>query len=759
VTPVRCRLQAVGLSVLTLLATFASIDAAARDAAVVVVTSDRSVRIDVAGLDPAVCCNESTQASVVAVARDGRRIPLLRIGVDRQVVALPAAPKPATIVTRVHLLLAEPLVPQQKYRLRLLPIGLDATLVFDPRLRSPVLAVNQLGYVPTARKIAFVGDWLGTAGPLPVLAGAFDVIDAKGVVAFRGALKLRQCADPWSGNDVHVADFSALKQNGRYHLRVAGVGVSDEFEIRDDVYDAAYRNVMRVFLHQRNGTAVDARHAAPGYARSGGVPPRLDGVFDAGVAQAPLGQGEREGAYRALRHGWFDAGDYGQYVPNAAPVWFAVGLGFDLDPGAFRDNDLNLPESGNGLPDVLDELEWGFDWLLAMQDARDGGVYFRVASERWDDGMPSAVRSPRLISEKTTHATASFAAAAAIHARLLQHARPERALEALVAAEKAWAFLEQKPQYPAEGERYRNRPGMHAGEYADGSALDNRLWAAAELLRTTGEDRFLVAFERDFARIKLDPTNEVTYSEQGMGAVWAYLQSTHPRRAPATVQAARKAVLAGADWRIRQMEANAWLAPAHPRRALTGWGNFAHSTRAALTLLQAYHLTQEPRYRDWAWLTPGPQLGLNPQGLTYITGLGTRSPQHPLSKLSQHAAAGTPLPGLPVHGPHARLPGTWPTTRLVTAAYWPAPVEDGKAPDGGDGYPVLRRYTDSDQLPPMSEPTVAEIARIGVAFGLLRDGASLSRRAPSAVALPVGEENIGETGPLHIDRCAQGLGR
>jgi len=759
VTLPRQGLRAAAVVVLALAAWAACAAPAAMGAAVVVVSSDRTVRVEVPGLDPALCCSDPAQVSLVKVAADGHRVAVQRIGVDRQVLALPAAPAPATVVTRVHLALAEPLAPHAKYRLRIAPLGLDATLVFDPGLRSPAIAVNQLGYVPAARKVAFVGDWLGTAGPLPVTTQAFDVLDERGVVAFHGALEQRQCDDPWSGNDVHVADFSALRRSGRYRLRVDGVGVSDPFEIRDDVYEPAYRNVMRVLLHQRNGTPIDTRHAAPGYSRPGGVAPHLDGVFDAAVAKAPLGKGERAGEFHAVRRGWFDAGDYGQYVPNAAPVWFAVGLGIDLDPRAFRDGDLNLPESGNGLPDVLDELEWGFDWMLSMQDPRDGGVYFRIASERWDDGLPTTVRKPRLIAEKTTHASASFAAAAAIHARLLQESRPARARTALLAATKAWTFLEQQPQWPAEGERYRNRPGMHAGEYADASALDNRLWAAAELLRTTGDARYLAAFERDFARLKLDPTNEVTYSEQGMGAVWAYLQSSHPQRDPALVLQARRAVLAGADWRIRQMESNAWYAPAHPRRALTGWGNFAHSTRAALTLLQAYRLTGDPRYRDWAWRTPGPQLGLNPQGLTYITGLGARSPQHPLSKLSQHAGASAPLPGLPVHGPHARLPGTWPTTRLVTATYWPAPAADGEAPDGGDGFPVLRRYTDSDQLPPMSEPTVAEIARIGIAFGLLRDGAALERPAPSAVTLPVNKEGVGEARPLRIGRCAERLGR
>ena len=48
------------------------------------------------------------------------------------------------------------------------------------------------------------------------------------------------------------------------------------------------------------------------------------------------------------------------------------------------------------------------------------------------------------------------------------------------------------------------------------------------------------------------------------------------------------------------------------------------------------------------------------------------------------------------------------------------PESDASADTGNDGYPVLRRYTDSHHLPPMSEPTIAEAARSAVAYGLLR---------------------------------------
>jgi hypothetical protein len=694
--------------------------------ATVEVVGERTITLSLEDVDPHRCCTEIDQVSVQHAA-GGTAIPVVRVGVDRQVMELGPNLRSVTR-TRIHVLLATPLLPHELYRVSLQPLATVATARFDPDARSRAIAVNQLGFVPGARKTALIGDWLGSAGPMPVEARTFRVVDPRGATVYQGPLVLRRAADPWSGNDVWLADFTNLALTGRFRILVPGLGSSDPFEIRDDVYDSAYRSVMRVFYHHRNSTPIDAAHAAPGYARSGGVPGSLDAVYDRAVATSPFGRGEVAGEFRPVTHGWFDAGDYGQYVVNAAPIWFTVGLGLDLGARNFRDGDLAIPESGNGIPDVIDELEWGFDWMLSMQDAHDGGVYSRVASEQWDQALPAGIGRPRLIAEKTTHATASFAASAAIHARLLAKLRPQRAAVALAAARAAWRFVQTRAQWPAEGERYRNRAGMHAGEYNDVSAADNKLWAAAELLRTTGEPEFRAYFEGHFSEIKLDPTGDPTYADSAMAAVWAYLRSDDPSRDAGTVATARKAVIAGADWRIRQMDAHPWFAPTHPRRSLVGWGNFAHSARAALSLLQARTLTGDRRYAEAAWRAPDVELGLNPQGLCYITGLGTRSPRHPLSKLSTYSTAATPLPGLPVNGPHARLPGTWPTTRLVMAGYWPIPADDDNG-DQGDGFPVLRRYTDSDQLPPMSEPTIAEVARVGIAFGLLRDGANA---APSA---------------------------
>ena len=122
-------------------------------------------------------------------------------------------------------------------------------------------------------------------------------------------------------------------------------------------------------------------------------------------------------------------------------------------------------------------------------------------------------------------------------------------------------------------------------------------------------------------------------------------------------------------------------------------------------------------------MTTDPQLGANPQAMSYVTGTGARSPREPLSKLSQYDDVDAPLNGIPVNGPHFHLPAIWQSTRAVNAGYFPP--EKTLEADLSSPYPALRRYTDSQLLPPMSEPTIAEIARTAVAFGLLRDEASV----------------------------------
>jgi hypothetical protein len=702
----------------------AAISQSTRNPGAVQLRSRRAITLVIPDLEPGRAALTAADFTLHSPEDAAYREPLAatRLGVDRQAIGH-VNDRTAITETRVHLLFPRALRDGLTYRLHAPATGLHGVAVtWQPNRVSGSIQINQVGYAPHARKLGYVGNWLGTAGPMPVVARRFAVVDAStGDTVLEGDLELRAAGDPWSGNDVYTADFSALDTPGYYRLRVPGLGRSDRFRIAPDVYDSVYRTTGRHFYHHRNSTPVSAPWAASGYERPGGIPARHDAVYHPSVATGPLGNGEPANGRHTVGGGWFDAGDYGQYIPNAAPVWYVFSAALDIAPQRFRDGDLNIPESGNGLPDLIDELDWGMDWALGMQDPADGGVYFRVASATWDSGLPHEVDADRLIAGKTSHATAAFAAMAAIHARLLADERPARAATVLTAARRAWQFLQTHAQWPAEGEHYRNPAGINAGEYQDPSALDNYLWAAAELFRSTGETNFHDAYVALAGRVDIDPTGVVSFKDQGMAAHWAYLMAPWPGRDDVLLERARDIFLAAADWRIRKMQEHPFYAPVHQYRGFLGWGSFAHSSRATLTLFQAWHLSGRRDYLEWAWETPHPQLGANPQSISYITGIGARSPHFPLSKLSQHDGIEAPLPGIPVNGPHAHLPAIWASTRTVNEAYYPAAMTPKPGGDD-DGYPVLRRYTDSHYLPPMSEPTVAEVARTTVAFGLLRSG-------------------------------------
>ncbi len=648
-----------------------------------------------------------------------------KVGLSSTVVGFDSKESPL-IEKRVHLYFPVAMKPDERYRLEFPGQALqEIQFSYRGDAISRSIQVNQVGYLPHSRKIAFVGNWLGTAGPLPINARHFDVYEeSSGSKVFSAPLKLISSSDPWSGNRLYHADFSTLERKGRYFLQIKGIGRSDSFMISSHVYAPVYRKIFRLFYHSRNSTEIQAPFADPGFERPGGIRKPLSGLVHEAIAQSPFARSEAAGSYRAIEGGWFDAGDYGQYVANAAPVWYAFAAGHDLVPTNFASDAMGIPESGNGIPDIYDELEWGMKWLLAMQDKDDGGVYSRLVPLQWDTHLPHEVNSHRYLFEKTTHATASFVAASAIHARLLVKARPDRASEALAAAESAWRFIETTAPWPDEGHLYKNPKGVHAGEYADKSSLDNRLWAAAELYRTTGKAIYSDAFESLYQHIKIDPTAPVSFKDQALAACWAMAMAGRDglRVKPALLKGLQDTLIAGADWLLRKSDENPYLAPIHQYIGFTGWGSFAHSSRAVLPLMQAYALTGEEKYRHRAAEMTNIQLGANPQSLSYITDVGARYPRHPLSKLSQYDDIDEPLTGIPVNGPHYHLPEIWNSTRRVNAAYLPAEkatVDEQGKPMFDSAYPVMRRYVDSSLLPPMSEPTVAEYARTAVAFGLL----------------------------------------
>jgi len=109
--------------------------------------------------------------------------------------------------------------------------------------------------------------------------------------------------------------------------------------------------------------------------------------------------------------GWYDAGDYNKYIVNSG---FTLGLilqSYQLHQDRFNALNLQIPESDNKIPDILDEMMYNLEWMLTMQDPTDGGVYHKLTTPNFEGFvMPEDCKQQRYVVQKTTTAALDFAA-------------------------------------------------------------------------------------------------------------------------------------------------------------------------------------------------------------------------------------------------------------------------------------------------------------------------------------------------------------
>ena len=527
-------------------------------------------------------------------------------------------------------------------------------------------------------------------------------------------LKLEAANWQLSGEDVYSFDFSALTTAGKYQAYVPGIGVSDPFEIGPEVLRNAAYTTARGLYYQRCGTALQTPYAESSFVRA--AEHQNDAVLHSSLASCELCSPTESPGTRVDTHGgWHDAGDFGKYLPTAAAsLWYLL-TAYDIQPNQFADGTWNIPESGNGIPDLLDEARWEVDWIARMQ-AADGGIYHKLTTETWFEGLPTNDTGTRYLYQKTTHDTALGAAVFAMAARLWQPFDSNLAQSYLDRALLAWQFLQAHPiASPVGG--FKNPSGTGTGEYNDSDDSDNRLWAAAELYRTTGDAAYRQYFESWWAANAHDwGWNNWQHFYQC--AYWAYLRSAG---GSSTIkQNIADQLFNAADKMVDYTYANPYRNGARlDVPEWVGWGAFSQSTKYSFPLLQAWRLSEDSqaksKYLNAALLNLDAQLGANPLAASFITGLGARPPKDPLHMTSIHDQVGKPVPGIPVFGVAAHLSNN--------NKYYIASQSDANSypyrNEVMDPYPILRRYIDTHELVPMSEFTIVDMAICAGSLGLL----------------------------------------
>lgn len=358
---------------------------------------------------------------------------------------------------------------------------------------SHFIVIDQFGYTPAMQKVAVVRtpivgyDAAQRFAPGPY----YQVLNADScTVVFEGM------PQPWksgqvddsSGDQVWHFDFSALKIPGHYVIRDKEKNeVSGVFDISANPYRQVLVQAVRFFYYQRADMAKVEPYAAAAWTTAADhVGPRQD------TQARHLMKKDDPSTERDLHGGWWDAGDYCRYTNWHADYLISLLTTYTENPAVFTD-DFNIPESGNGIPDLVDEVKWGMDWLIRMQNP-DGSMLSILGADFFGS-PPSVAKKPSYYGGPSTSATYSSAAAFAYGAKVLTRfpAYKAYAADLAVRAKRAWAWAEAHPDVtffnkaPAFGDQTL---GGGEQEYTPKERPTRALIAAIYLFDLTGDQTY-----------------------------------------------------------------------------------------------------------------------------------------------------------------------------------------------------------------------------------------------------------------------------
>lgn len=391
-----------------------------------------------------------------------------------------------------------------------IPYSLILSLLFSTLINAQqttkYIVVDQFGYRSESNKIAVIRNpQTGYDASETFTPGAtYQVINrATGNVALSGAPSIWNNGqeDPTSGDKAWWFNFSSLETPGNYYILDVDNNVrSFEFEIADDIYEEILKQAVRTFFYQRVGFAKETPYADAGW---------TDGASHIGPLQDKNCRYYRTpndaSSEKDLSGGWYDAGDYNKYTNWTADYIIQMLKAYKERPDAFGD-DYNIPESGNGMPDILDEAKWGMDHLLRLQN-NDGSAIAVVSLSH--ASPPSSANGQSLYGGVNTSATLSSAAAFAYGAKVYGELGYESYSETLTtAAEKAWEWADANPEVVWRNNDERdpyNSKGIGSGqqEVEEYGRLTKKLRAAINLYSLTGEVTYKNFFESNYAEIHM----------------------------------------------------------------------------------------------------------------------------------------------------------------------------------------------------------------------------------------------------------------
>jgi endoglucanase len=512
--------------------------------------------------------------------------------------------------------------------------------VFSQR-RSENIMINQKGYYPYAPKIAVVRDFRAENFYITTT----DLSDT----LFSGKLEGPKTID-YSPIETWQADFSGFSLYGNYVVTVPGLGYSWPFEIKSQIHNSLAKSSLKSYYFQRMSTGLPWKYAGP-WSRPAGHPD--DRVM---VHASAASQYRPEGTIIAAPKGWYDAGDYNKYVVNSGITMGTMFSAWEDFPGYYRDLALNIPETGNGIPDILNELLWNLRWMINMQDPSDGGVYHKLTTANFEGRvMPAEAVNQRYVVQKSTAAALNFVAVMAQASRIFgkfPNELPGLADSCLMTAEYAWEWAKENPglYYRQNDMNRMYDPDINTGAYGDGNVSDEFTWAAAEMFITTGREEY-------FGAADLFPDEGMpipTWNQVRLLAYYSLIR--HRDRLPAyaagAVEMAAVRLEGLADELISDIENQPYHTVMGKTRRDFMWGSNSQAANQGIALINAYLVTGKREYLDGALHNLDYIAGRNATGYSFVTGYGYKTPLYIHHRPSDADALSEPVPGLLAGGPN-----------------------------------------------------------------------------------------------------------
>ena len=487
---------------------------------------------------------------------------------------------------------------------------------------SDAIRINQIGYYPNSEKQFVLAD---------VDAVKFDVVNENDEIEYSGKFTDN---GKWeaSGEKVLMGDFTKFNKEGKYTIIVDDTLQSYLFEIKKGIYKEALNATIKSYYFQRASIPIEEQY--------GGVYKRALGHPDE-VCNFHPSTGHSTGSLNSPG-GWYDAGDYGKYIVNAALSTGQMLLLVEQYPTIIADGTLNIPESGNGISDIMDELKYELDWILTMQDL-DGGVFHKVTAKIFSGFiMPEDYDLERLIIGKGTAATLDFSAVLAQASRLYSKTDKNWSEKALKASEKAWNWAVKNNNVAYA----KNPDDVITGPYDDTEFSDDFYWAAAELFISTKNSKYSNFLNENEQPYTLELTNSWKnfVRNNAFHSLLLNIDSLDQNLALKLKQGQLKI----ADEVLDKIAQN----PYRIGLDIFEWGSNSDVLNQAVVLCFAHKLTGEEKYLGGAEQITDYIFGKNATGYCFLTGFGSKKVMFPHHRPSGADKIDNPIPGFIIGGPN-----------------------------------------------------------------------------------------------------------